>query len=187
MWMPYAENSRNWSVSFSILLTRSFTNPSYNTLIFFCSNNNKIYSYLSLHNDDLEKAMTVALADLEWEKTQGCKETIDYSPPLSLHKFVDTTVALQMHNNRTDDGCSHGNTSERKRKHLIELQPVVNSSTCADNWEDISVPKSYKSVQDLTLQASGKDQLESRPIPKLIFSIPSSTGLRKRRSLSEVR
>ena len=131
--------------------------------------------------------MTVALADLEWEKTQGCKETIDYSPPLSLHKFVDTTVALQMHNNRTDDGCSHGNTSERKRKHLIELQPVVNSSTCADNWEDISVPKSYKSVQDLTLQASGKDQLESRPIPKLIFSIPSSTGLRKRRSLSEVR
>lgn len=137
-------------------------------------------SYLSLHNDDLESATNEALSDLEWEKTQNPQETIGSRPPLSLHKVLDSNVERQT---RSGDGCSHGK-SERRRKHLIELQPMKDST---DKWEDISVPKSYKSVQDLTLEASGRNAFESRPIHELIISIPLSAELRKRRTLHEVR
>lgn len=139
----------------------------------------EIEAYLSLHNDDLKSAMNEALSDLEWEKTQNPQETIgSRRPPLSLHKVLASNVERQT---RSGDGCSHGK-SERKRKHLIELQPMKDSN---DNWEDISVPQSYKSVQDLTLQASGRNPLESRPIHELIISIPLSAELRKRRTIHE--
>lgn len=128
----------------------------------------EIESYLSLHNDDLENALNAALSDLDWEKTH-------MSPgerPNSLRKILDTRVKRK--------GSNPGITAEKSAP-LIELKCMEGPK---ENWEDISVPESYKSVEDLTLRSRPVES--QRPLNSMTISIPLTRGLRNRERGCEV-
>ena len=116
----------------------------------------------------MESALNAALSDLDWEKTH-------ISPgerPNSLRRMLDARVKRK---------GNPGITAEKSTT-LIELQCMDGQK---ENWEDISVPESYKSVEDLTLQTRPMEN--QRPLNSMTIAIPLRRGLRNRERGCEVR